>query len=212
MTDRAASALSEEPKGATNSTLELLLASAAELFRKKGYAGTTTRELSALIGLQSASLYYHMSSKEDLLFKLCAATLEDVTAVFDSVFETARTNDENPLATMHNLVVGYVELILRDHDRHATMLIEIRSLSEGHRKTIVKQRDKNVRMVQELFERAQASNQIRSDIDAHYLTLALFNLLNWSIFWYSAEGELRPQEIGEMLWSVFATGSVKQGA
>lgn len=202
----------EDTKPTSNTTLELLFASAAELFRKKGFAGTTTRELSALMGLQSASLYYHMSSKEDLLYKLCTATLEDVTATFESVFQDAEHNNEDPFATLHSLVVEYAELILRDHDRHATMLIEIRSLSSAHRKSFVKQRYKNVRMVENLVERAQTANQIRPDIDAHYLTLALFNLLNWSIFWYSADGELLPREIGEMLWSVFANGALQRGA
>ena len=164
------------------------------------------------MGLQSASLYYHMSSKEDLLYKLCTATLEDVTATFSAVFQVAKDTDEDALSTMHRLVVDYVELILRDHDRHATMLIEIRSLSDRHRKSVVKQRDKNVHMVQDLIGRAQDTNQIRTDINPHYLTLSLFNLLNWSIFWYSADGELLPREIGEMLWSVFANGAVEAAA
>src|SRR6266851_2682302 len=63
--------------GAT--TADRLMVGAAELFRRKGYAGTTTRELSALLGIQNSSLYYHMEKKEDLLYKLCLATLEDVS-------------------------------------------------------------------------------------------------------------------------------------
>jgi AcrR family transcriptional regulator len=48
-------------------TVDRLLDTAAGLFWEKGYAATTTREIAAALNIQQASLYYHMSSKEDLL-------------------------------------------------------------------------------------------------------------------------------------------------
>ena len=51
------------------STRDRLALSAASLFRTRGYAGATTRELALSLGLQSASLYRHIRKKEDLLFE-----------------------------------------------------------------------------------------------------------------------------------------------
>ena len=93
-------------------------------------------------------------------------------------------------------------------DRHATMLSEIRFLSPGRQAEVVGRRDANVAIAEEAVREAQASGQIRPDIDAKYLTLALFNLLNWTIFWFDPDGELTESAIAEILWSVFSTGAV----
>ncbi len=43
----------------------------ARLFWKKGFASTSTRELAESLGVQKASLYYHMESKEQSLYDIC---------------------------------------------------------------------------------------------------------------------------------------------
>ena len=45
-----------------------LLHGAARLFRNKGFAATTTRDIAAAAGMQSGSPFYHFESKAALLF------------------------------------------------------------------------------------------------------------------------------------------------
>ena len=185
----------------TESTADRLLAGAADLFRRKGYAATTTREISAVLGIQNASLYYHMEKKEDLLYKLCLVTLEDVAR------ELARTaSEQDPITRLKQMIRGYVTLALRDRDGHTTMLVEMRALSEGRRNEIVSFRDRNVAIVRQTVAAAQKSGQIRSDITPKYLTLAMFNLVNWSIFWFRPDGELNAEQIADLLCTIFLEG------
>jgi AcrR family transcriptional regulator len=189
-----------------SSTADRLLAGAADLFRRKGYAATTTRELSALLGIQNASLYYHMEKKEDLLYKLCVSTLDDVANELRACI--AETSD--PLEQLKLIMFRYTTVALRDRDRHATMLIEIRALSDERRNKIVELRDKNVAVVRRTVAAAQKAGQLRTDIKPKYLVLTMFNLLNWSIFWYRPDGELTPETIAEMMSSVFLDGAVAE--
>lgn len=188
---------------APGSTSERLLSGAAGLFREKGYAATTTRALSALAGIQNGSLYHHVGGKEDLLYQLCVAAVADVASLFTAV------NDPRlePVERIERIARGYVELALHDRDRHATTLTEIRSLSPERRAEVIRLRDLNVAVVADLIDQAQRREQIRADIAPKYLTLALFNLLNWTIFWYDPEGELSERQIAETLWSVFSCGT-----
>jgi AcrR family transcriptional regulator len=185
------------------STSERLLLGSAELFREKGYAGTTTRALSALAGIQNGSLYHHVDGKEDLLYRLCMGALDDVSAVFSAI----AAEDLDPLTRLEKLARRYLEQALDDRDRHATMLSEIRFLSPARQAEVIAHRDANVSIVEGTVRQAQEVGQVRSDIDAKYLTLALFNLLNWTIFWYAPDGELSEPAIAEILWSVFSVGA-----
>ncbi|HEX3591115.1 MAG TPA: TetR/AcrR family transcriptional regulator [Pseudonocardiaceae bacterium] len=184
------------------STLDRVLASAARLFREKGYAGTSTRELAASAGLQSASLYHHIGTKEDLLHRLSMRTLQEVAELFDRVV----AEEADPVPALERLVRSYVELLLTERDRHAATLHEVRALSEHRRAEVVALSERNVTVVRDTVLRAQRAGGLRADIDPRYATLALFNMLNWTIFWYDPDGALDPPAIGELLWSVLFRG------
>ena len=61
-------------------TVDRLLDTAAALFWEKGFAATTTREIATALRIQQASLYYHMSSKEDLLYQIFGSSLHQFLA------------------------------------------------------------------------------------------------------------------------------------
>jgi TetR/AcrR family transcriptional regulator, cholesterol catabolism regulator len=193
------------PPESVKPTVDRIREGAAELFRERGYSGTTTRALSAVAGIEKASLYHHVGGKEDLLYELCESTLKDVATVFQGALQ----DGTEPLDKLELLARRYVETALVDRARHATMLTEIRSLSPSRRAEIVARRDENVAVVREAIRQAQESGSLRTDIEAKYLTLALFNLLNWSIFWFDPSGDLEPNEIGDILWTVYAHGAVR---
>jgi len=185
-----------------SSTIKKITASAASLFRSKGFAATTTRELSDSVGIQKSSLYHYFDSKESLLFDLCMSSLSDVNLLFNEIIITDATSFEKLQSVFHS----YVILILKDRDRHATMLLEIRSLSDQHRKILIETRDKNVNLIHNLVQSAQIDGHLRSDISTKNLVLGLFNLINWSIFWYIENGTMSAEEISTFLSKIFFQG------
>jgi AcrR family transcriptional regulator len=48
-------------------TRRRILASAAEVFAEHGYSGASMRDIAERLGITKAALYYHFTSKEDLL-------------------------------------------------------------------------------------------------------------------------------------------------
>lgn len=184
-----------------SSTMERLLENAAGLFVRKGYAATTTRELSELLGMEKASLYYHMNRKEDLLYEICIETLAEVERCFNEV-----ATEQDPVKRLVAMMHNYVDVSLRERSRHAAMLVEIRSLSEDRRNDVVRRRDANVDKMRSTVAEAMNAGQIRGHYSAKMLTLTLFNLMNWSIFWYQPEGEMSICDIGQMLTDVFLNG------
>ncbi len=51
--------------------LDLILEEAAILFKQKGFAGTSMRDLAERIGIDAASMYHYISSKDEILRTIC---------------------------------------------------------------------------------------------------------------------------------------------
>jgi AcrR family transcriptional regulator len=184
-------------------TAQRLFDTAAALFFEKGFAATTTREIASAVGIQQASLYYHVSGKEDLLHQICVSSLEQLLAeVQSAVLESA-----NPLERIRILARTHVKAILKHQIRYVTMLNEMRALSEPHRAEVVALRREYANMVRSLIEEAQAAGSIRNDIPSRYLYLALLNVLNWAVLWYRKGQTLSEEELARMFTSIYLAGA-----
>lgn len=183
-------------------TTDQLVAAAAKLFRSRGYTATTTRQLSSELGIQRSSLYHHISGKEDLLFEISMRSL-------NRILEAGRVTVGRAPAEqrLRELIAVHLEVALQDQDMHSTMLIELNQLSAGQRAIVVEKRDEYENLVRDQIIAEQDAGRIRTDVSARHLTLALMNLLNWTIFWYRDGGADMPDEIAKVFITIFFDGA-----
>lgn len=185
-----------------NRTVERLADAATALFSRKGYAATSTREVAALLGIQKASLYYHIEGKEDLLYLICKSSLEQIRKDVEAALE----NVADPLERIRALIRVHIESMLRDEDKHATTLAEMRALARERLAEVLSLRDAYEDLVRSVLEDAQIAGALRDDIDVKYVCLSLLGLMNRVLVWYRRRGPLSPGQIGQLLAVIFLTG------
>jgi AcrR family transcriptional regulator len=64
----------------TSTTRERILFEASTLFAKQGYHRTSTREIAAAVGIRQPSLFYHFSSKAEIMRVLLHEALDGAVA------------------------------------------------------------------------------------------------------------------------------------
>jgi len=191
------------PLAADNPALARALDAAVGLFSRKGYAATSTREVAELLGIQKASLYYHVESKEDLLFFICQSSLNQIR----NDVETAIRNAADPLDRTHTLICSHIESLLRDGAQHATTFAEMHALSEERLAQVMSMRDAYENLVRSVLREAQDAGVVRKDIDVKVLSLALLGIMNRVTVWYRRGGPLSPSQIGRLMAALFLTGA-----
>lgn len=185
-----------------SSTSSRLLLAAAELFWEKGFSGASTRELSERLGIQKASLYYHIRSKDDLLYEISIRSLDDIQQAVVTALANAPIEGR-----LQALVHAHLRTALEERHMHATQLTELRSMSEERRSAVLARRDAYERTVIETIRAEQAAGRLRMDLDARYLGLGLLNLLNWTIFWYRPEGPKAIEELADFFCDLYINGA-----
>jgi AcrR family transcriptional regulator len=173
------------PKAATKpaaTTAERVWTVSAQLFREKGYHGTTTRELAERLEITRASLYYHVEKKEDLLYGICVEALNRVTKAVREAIEPV----DDPTERIRALILTHLTSMLTDIDMHATMLLDLLHLTGDQLAEVLSLRNSYEAIVATVVSDAQAAGALRADISDRNLTLGLLNMLNWTITWYLA--------------------------
>jgi AcrR family transcriptional regulator len=192
----------KRPTAIQNTGSVRLLNKAAELFAKKGYDLTSTREIALVVGIQKASLYYHIDTKEDLLYAICKSSLKQIR----SDVEAAVDPSTDPLRRIAALSRAHIESMLRDQARHSAALSEMHSLSAGRRAEVVALRDDYEGLVRSVLLDAQKAGALRDDVPVKYLCLGLLGLLNRVVVWFRRSGPLSPSQLGEVFARIYLTG------
>src|SRR3989337_2414306 len=58
---------------------------ASELFREHGYSGTSVRDIARAVDIQGASLYAHVTSKQDVLWSIVENTASRFETAVDAI-------------------------------------------------------------------------------------------------------------------------------
>ncbi|TDD18265.1 TetR/AcrR family transcriptional regulator [Kribbella turkmenica] len=93
---------------------------AVELFSSQGYDKTSLREIAERVGITKASLYYHYSSKQDLLRAIVGTFLDDI-------FEVLARSDELPWSpeAERELLGAYVDVVIQHRSTGPALLRDI---------------------------------------------------------------------------------------
>lgn len=167
-----------------------ILASATELFREKGYHGTSMREIGEAAGMNKGNIYYYFENKEAILFHLVHSTIQEMVEGLRAIVGMsipARTRLE--LAVQH-----HVRFSTERQDVLALMVTEARFLGEVRRRQITEVASEYKGLLKQIFHEGVRDGEFRQ-IDPSLATLALLGMCNWMYAWYSPQGPRTPEEI-----------------
>ncbi len=157
-----------------------LLQGAARLFRRKGFAATSTRDIAAAAGMQSGSPFYHFASKQALLF---AVMEEGMRSALERQARALLAAPAEPAGRLHLLVRNHFEVLLGvGSDFIPVMLYERRSLSARQRAAVAAMQDAYEADWIPVLEALHAAGRLRGDVKL--ARLLVFGALNWSVQWY----------------------------
>ncbi len=159
---------------------------AAALFLEQGYAATTLRQLADVVGMKAGSLYYHFSSKDELLTEILQRGIEIMQQAFDTASAPGPKAASGP-KQIEAHVRAHLAALFENGPYTATHVTTFRTAPPSVRTAIVPVRDAYEARWTALLDNLKTEKAIRADVDTGLARLILFGAMNSSIEWFDAE-------------------------
>jgi AcrR family transcriptional regulator len=156
---------------------------AAQLFREKGFDGTTIRDIARAVGMQSGSPFYHFANKHELLM---AVMEEGLRLGLDRTLEALTDDALEPSERLRRLVRTHYGIL---HDTGSdfipVMLYDWRSLPAQYKRRIIELKDRYDAIWQRTLDDLHTEGRLRAD--AKLARLMILGAINFSATWYRAK-------------------------
>ncbi|MBU2939740.1 TetR/AcrR family transcriptional regulator [Lacinutrix sp. C3R15] len=90
----------------TETRKEEIIKTAATLFKEKGYSAVTMRDLATAMGMKAASLYNHISSKQEILKEIIISLAEEFTEGIEVIYNS----NSNSLDKLSQIIALHVKI------------------------------------------------------------------------------------------------------
>jgi len=107
-----------EPTDRDRPTRDRILASAEKLFARRGFAGTSIRDITDAVGIKPPALYNHFPNKEDLYAEVLAASLRPLIELIDAA------GDAPSVEAAAEIVAPGLDLLRQNPHGPALLLLE----------------------------------------------------------------------------------------
>jgi AcrR family transcriptional regulator len=173
---------------------------AFRIFAERGFDAASMEDVARAAGITKASIYHHVPSKEALLARGLDRALSALFGILDE--PAARTGSARERLAA---IVGRVAAVTMAMRAEVSVLFRVRGNSATERAAMERRRAFDA-ILTDLVREAQASAQIRTDIDAALVVRLVFGMSNSLVEWYRPGGRTPATTIAAAVETLIFSG------
>lgn len=169
-----------------------ILKAAAKLFSEKGYHDATIEEIARELKYTKGSIYYYISSKQDLLFQCHELAMN---LLLDNIYKI-RNMALPPDLMLKEVIKGHIETLMSEFNLVTVMLVSDYELEEEYARIIISKRDEYENIIAGII-RDGVEKAIFRDVPVKVVINLMMGAANWIGRWFRPEGPMTLQEISQ---------------
>lgn len=172
-----------------------IIAAAAKVFMEKGYHQATIDDIAKAVGMLKGSLYYHIRSKQELLYKVLMEPSDAATTRLVEVRHASLPAREKVRQAIHALINHY-----DSNFPHMFVFLgeKLDQMPEELREQATKGQRYYDKLWREIIEEGIASGDLRQDLNPKMIAFAILGMCGWMHRWYTKGGGYTAAEVAEM--------------
>lgn len=169
---------------------ELILEKAASMFRQKGFAATSMRDLAETVGIEAASLYNHIRSKNEILEAICF----DVANRFNTNMAAIEAGSQSSIVKIETLLRFHIRQMIEKYEEVYVSDREWKHLEEPYLSNFQNQRSTYRKRFAAIIEEGIQKNEIRN-IDAPTAVLIMLHAVSGIESWHRSKAKINAEEL-----------------
>lgn len=187
-----------------NETREQLLRLAASMFGVQGYTATTMRNIAEQAGIEAPSIYYHFSSKEDLVDEVMEQGGDRIVRHLNEQLD-ALGSDASAEQRFRAAVFGQMSGLVKHGEFALANSRLLGQLPDKVRERQLKRRERHQKVWNGLLEDLRAEGRLRNDVDIHLARIFILGGINSIQSWFNPrKGAL--ENVAEQFCDMFLSG------
>ncbi len=150
----------------------------AALFRKKGFAASSMRELADNIGVEASSLYNHIGSKSEILQNICFKVAND----FNMHLNEVEKKQGDAVSKLSDLIRFHIHMMLDSYDEVFVANHEWKQLEEPYLSNFLNQRKIYEGRLIEIVSDGIKNNELKN-MQPHVAVLIILSAVRGIEFW-----------------------------
>lgn len=185
-------------------TRDDILDAAAQVIRQRGFHGASMSHIAKSVNLQKASLYHHVTSKQEILLALLDRALDMLTEHIAAVSGQELPADQR----LRQMIRAYLKALADNSDLAAVLLFEHRSLDKRSHARHVPHRDKFEGLWRDVLNEGVRTG-IFACPDTGVAVRGLMGIMNWTLTWYDPSGPKSIENIADQYADLLFKGLLK---
>jgi AcrR family transcriptional regulator len=169
---------------------DLILQKAALMFREKGFAATSMRDLAETVGIEAASLYNHIQSKSEILQDITFRMATDCNEHLTSLDNNGMTSTQK----IESLIRFHVQMMINRFEDYYVMVNEWIHLSEPHLTDFSVQRRNYVQKMENIIQQGIDNKEMKAVIP-YVAVLTILSSVRGLEFWHRSRQHITPVEM-----------------
>ncbi|WP_223649962.1 TetR/AcrR family transcriptional regulator [Hymenobacter psoromatis] len=180
---------------------ELILTEAAKLFKDRGYSGTSMRDLAGQVGMEAASMYNHIKSKDELLDTICFRISDTYISQLQDIEQQGIPFSEK----LSSLVRLHIRLMVEDGAAVSVANHDWKYLLEPRLTEFKQARKTYEKGFASLIEAGIATGEFRP-INVSVALFTVLSAVRWVELWYRPGRGLSAEELESNILTVLLGG------
>jgi len=177
---------------------------AKKLFKERGYAATSMRDLAKEVGIEAASLYNHLSSKEELLNEMCFDIAEQFFQAFKAAIEAEKSSSKKLKAA----IKAHIGVIANNLDASTVFFHEWIFLKEPDLSKFKKLRSQYDLAFRLLIQKGIEDKDFK-DVNVKLAVFTIISALNATYDLYRSSEKMTQEDIAESISNLLLKGLKK---
>jgi AcrR family transcriptional regulator len=182
----------------------LILQKAAAMFREKGYAATSMRDLADTVGIEAASLYNHIKSKAEMLQEIIFRIANDAYVQLDDLEDEGLS----PLQKVESILRFHIKMNVERFEEYHVMVTEWIHLEEPYLTNFTSQRRNYVQKLEAIIQQG-IDNKEMQPVLPYVAVLNILSSIRGIEFWHRSRKTYAAEQIEENMVSHLLNGLKK---